>query len=696
MNRRSALLVLALLLAPAPAPASEEEGRPWEGFLPDPGQCGPGVEDGPPGSEWFGVRVLDAATGRPVPGARWVRTPEAIHEGNLRHDAVMAMAVANGDGIARMRSEGWRNVGDSHWLVLADGYAPAHEYAVVPETEVLLERGQPFRGVLLDPMGRPAAGGVVEFLGGCSHGTAALRAEAAADGSFAIPPHGRGGQYWIEGPGIASDLLAADNPCSLGSRPGVVVAPEAGLRFEGRVVDVLGRPVAGCVVRCWNEQRGPTAMTGSDGRFVIDGCGDGNLLLYPENDGTGDASDWNVGDGRPGVPMTVVITSLGVVEEEEDARVRIRAFESDGTPVSEVAFQILSASTGRGPSGETSGEYPADPDDPRLGEALEEIPAGRFRVVCDDHFGEFEFDPVEGEVAAGAEAVVALVLRPRPRLRVKGAIPAGTWLFLALPDGEEDGEWDPENPFAPRLPSSGPAALRVEMEGAPPFFFPVGPEKDGVREVAVTLPRPRRVVLPKGALEAELRDGWREVACRSAEGGGLETWAEGRVTLLWIDGMKQERTLDIDLPPLEGGVVEVGPDEGRPVGGKREVRLLFTGEDGAEESEAVEVDPGEMAVFRDEGWQTLRVPAPVEGSIDVRRGPCVLELTLVGKDGDPIDALVSVDGEIHAAPEGRLLLRGLDPGPRLVRALLHDEVGGGRELTVVLAEGPPSRRTIRL
>ncbi len=665
MKETLALLALGLLAAPGPLPAEEaapppaaegESDRPWEGFLPDPDQGLGDEEDGVPASEWYGLRVLDAGTGRPVQGARWVRTPERGTGGDLRADAVMQVAVTDAEGIARMESLPWRWKDDCHWLVLAEGYAPAHEYATIPETEVLLQRGRPFRGVLLDPLGRPVAGGSVEYLGGCSHGTAALRATTGADGTFTLGDHRcRLGQYWIEGPGIASDLVAADGPESLGSRPAVLVG-EPGLRFEGRVLDPLGRPQAGCVVRAWNEQRGPATMTGPDGRFVLEGVEGDSIVFFPEGDLTEDEGDWHVDDAVPGVPMTVVVTSLGVVEEEETATVRIRARTADDAPAGGVAYRVMSLRTFRGPAGTTASADPGGANDPLPGEALEEIPAGPFVVRPDNPFGKFEFDHVMGQAATGAPADLLLEVRPRPRLRVTGEVPEGADLVLALPGYELDGEQTPEEPWSPWLPGDATARLRVEVEGAPPFFFLVGPVRDGVREAKVGIPEPRRVILPKGAREAELLDGEREVAFRAA-GGALETWAEGRVTLRYDDGTGTTRELEVDLPPLEGGTVEVRPGEGRTL---------------PEEDDDAEEEPA----------------APP--------GPCVLALRILDGEGKPADALVLLDGAIHPAPEGTLLLEGLAPGPHRLLVARRDEPGGGRELRVLLVVGKPAERTVRL
>jgi hypothetical protein len=344
--------LLLLACAALPAGPEEEWERPWEGLLPDPGQdLG---NDDRAGSEWMSTRFLDAATGRPVPGARLVRTPEWIDEFRLRHDMVMSVGVADAEGIARVPALGYLHRGDSHWMALAPRYAPTEDYAPTPDAEMLLHRGIPMSFRILDPLGRPVAGAVVEYLDGCSHGTAGARAVATF-------PHLRPGygQFWIAGPGIASDLRPVPDDDSLGTRPEDIVM-EFGRRFEGRVTDPLGEPVPACVVRVYQEQRGPTAITGRDGRFVLEGADNDALHFFPAVDLLQDASERTVDDVHPGVPFTVTLTSVGVAREKESARVVVRARDAEGKPVPDVEFRLVGA-TGRGPSGSTTGSFPTIP-----------------------------------------------------------------------------------------------------------------------------------------------------------------------------------------------------------------------------------------------------------------------------------------------------------------------------------------------
>ena len=84
-----ALLLLVSTLPFAGADAEEPGASTWEGILPDPAQDPLGDDDAWP--EFFVCRILDAETRAPIPGARWIRTPEWIAPWRLHHDAVLSV-----------------------------------------------------------------------------------------------------------------------------------------------------------------------------------------------------------------------------------------------------------------------------------------------------------------------------------------------------------------------------------------------------------------------------------------------------------------------------------------------------------------------------------------------------------------------------------------------------------------------------
>ena len=674
--------------------------RPWDGIVPDPAQGYGGKRKAGEG-RWFAVRIRDGDTGAPISGARLVRTPEAGAGRRLRPAMVMSPAVADPDGIAHVPvdAEFWKD--DCHWIALEDGYAPAEDYGAEPEPEMLLRRGQPFRGRLLDPMGKPVAGAAVENLGGCSHGTAAQREIAGSDGIFTFAHSEPSfGQMWVEGPGIASQLLAFSWPLALGTEP-ASIAVELGYRYEGRVIDLLGRPIQGVTVRHWNEQRGPATTTDPQGRFVLEGVNDddAHLVLFPALDLTEGEGRLYVDDGAPGVPMTIVLSPIGVSEEDETARIRVRCRLPGGEPVGGIAYRVLGTASGRGPSGYIAEEQPKGKEEPPFGEGVVGVVPGTYRVVPWGPFGEFEFDPVEVSAEVGKEVLAEISVRRRPVLRIRGAVPSATLTLTAAGTstwGTFDASWSPS------LPESAPAVLRMSIRGRPPFFFPVGPPIDGVRVVIVSIPAPRWIRLPAGARAAKLFDGAREAACFE-DGDDIATDAVGRLTLRWSDAQGVSREVPVDLPTAPGAEVRIEPTGGTsfapfeldPLKTEHSVRVLGPGEDGKEEEyDTCARYPGQELVVTREGWRTLRWTTP-DGEV-LRWGSCAISLRVDVEGNAAPYALALVDGEIYEVPEGQLDLRGFDPGPHRILVNLRDRVGDGRELRFTLGPGETFQRKVTL
>ena len=677
MERKTlAALVFVLSLTAASAVRAEPEERslPWIGILPGPE---PTVDD-----EWFVCRVLDARTRAPVAGARWIRTPEWIAPWRVRHDAVLGVATTDRDGIAHLPATPAAWTAECHWLVVASGYGAAYEYGTTPPPEVLLEPAVPLEGRVLDALGRPVANARVEALGGCSHGTAAAVASVQPDGTFRLEgiaacPRG---QLWITGRDIAADLVG-DSPPSLGNR-GVVLAMEPGVRYVGRIVDLLGAPVPGAVIRVHNEQRGPATRTDAEGRFVLEGAEpDCSLVVFPPADLTYDESTSHVSDAHPDVPATIVVSPAGVVETEPTARLHVRALSADGSPVGGLAFRLVHATTGRGPTGWTAAGDNEDglPE----GEAVEDVAAGTWRALPADPFSSLTFDPVVVEVGAGEDSTAILQGRPQSRLRIGGPAPPGATLVLAV-EGATDALLDEEPGAAPWLPATCPAALRVELEGRPPFFFPVGPDVEGLRTVYVDLPAPRVVVLPDGARDAVLRDGERDAYAFAGDAPeALLTDACGPLLLSWDapDGTRREAR--VDVPVEEGAGVVVDAAAARVVHEETLVRALAPDGTVFEQHEAA---PGAWVEFDREGWRTLWGLAPPAGELDVRWGTVTLRLTVSDEDG-PVDALALIGGEVQALPDGAVEVRGLAAGPLRVVVGRRDVVGAGQALELVLEEG---------
>jgi len=672
MFRTSLVVLLLLALAVPTAAGPEGGGEPWSGILPDP--------DPRPDAEFFACRVLDARTRAPVKGARWIRTPEWIAPWRVHHDAVLGVAETDGDGIAWLETTPlW--TADCHWLVVAKGYGAAHDYGKVPEAEVLLEPEGHLVGRVLDALGRPVPDALVEVLGGCSHGTAAARGVADDIGRFSIDgvDPDLGGQIWVEGRGIAADLLALDEPRSFGRGWGVVLAMEPGARYTGRVVDLLGAPVEGAVIRAHNEQRGPATRADAAGRFVLEGAEPGEaLFVYPPADLTEDDTRSYVDDVWPDFDATIVVSPLGVVVEDATACVRVRAEDGEGARVGGLAFRLVRVDTGRGPSDWTA-EEAGEGVEP--GEAVERVPPGRWRVLPSDPFSASTFSPAEVEVDAGETASVYLVTRPQSRLQIEGEMPEHADVALRLAGDSamvfaDDPAW---------LPPDVEAAVRVRVEGRPPFFYPVGPDEGGVRTARVRRPpEPRVVVLPEGARDVALRDGAREAwAFPSGDPQRLLTYASGPLRLLFTASDGTRRETEVVVPVDAGARVVVDASASHVVVDSTRVRALDA--DGKVVDEKEET-PGEWVSFERDGWRTLHGRAPASGTLDVAWGRCSLRVEVRDADG-PVDALILVGDQVRAAPAGVLSLSGLGAGPLRIVVGRRDEVGGGLAFSLVLTEG---------
>ena len=544
---------------------------------------------------------------------------------------------------------------------------------------MLLDPEVRFAGRVLGPLGRPVPDATVEVLGGCSHGTAAARGVTDEDGRFSIDGVDRGlaGQTWIEGPGIEAALDALGVQRSIGNA-GVVLAMDPGARYTGRVVDLLGAPVEGVVVRAFNAERGPATRTDGAGRYVLEGADsyDG-LVLFPPAALTDTWGPWLLDDALPGLDATIVISPLGVVREEETARIRVRAEDEKGRPVCAVGYRLARLDTGRG----ESGWIPEEPnDDAPAGDAVEMVAPGRWRVLPEEPFGAHTFDPTAVDVCAGETGSVTLLPRPQSRLQLDGALPAKAELTVLL-EGDASSPIDEEGAW---LPAEVVAAVRVLVKGRPPFFFPVGPDEKGVRQARVVLPEPRRILLPEGARNAALFDGpWDAYAYASDEAPVLLTDASGPLRILWDAPDGTRREAEVAVPEKEGASVVVNAADSRVVHETTRVRALD--EDGTVLNERTEA-PGEWVVFERQGWRKLHGRAPTARTLDVAWGSCALSVSVRDEDG-PVDALVLVGDQVHAARGGLLELRGLDAGPLHVVVGRRDVVGEGRAFSVDLEAG---------
>ncbi len=271
---RRPLLALPLL-AVFGAPASADDGlRPGETVRVSsdvfPGAV-PETEDGLP--TLWPVRIIDAWTGRPIPGAT-VRVPNHNVGGSAPEDIFdRCSGTADRDGWVRLP---WKEARRFHDYIVADapGYAPnplckfeAPSCQLVPGTDVPVQ--------ILDFTGQPVADARVALNLGCGHIPEQRHAVTDAQGRAVLGSMDPTVAWrnpsciWLEcsrldqGPAILSAVWRpGDAPVPVYCDPGIVVF--------GRVLGPDGKPVENAVVGADDRER-PWMRTGADGRFRLVG-----------------------------------------------------------------------------------------------------------------------------------------------------------------------------------------------------------------------------------------------------------------------------------------------------------------------------------------------------------------------------------------------------------------------------------------
>jgi hypothetical protein len=243
-------------------------------------------------------RVLDAATGAGVAGARVGFGWTAEHGTESAADGSYALA-------------GWTGQGYRDLSATAPGYGRASvPVGAANEIDVRLERGDSVAGRVVDAQRRPVEGAYVWSVGSRHDGgtqTFCTRSgRAGADGRFLLGGLRRDLPHALvaSAEGFGRRLVDFDpHPGGAGTVDlgDVVLSPER--RVEGRVEDAAGSPVAGVLVTLtgWNADRaarrgdaGPATTTyGGErecvaddlGRFRFAGISSGEHALSAEPDG---------------------------------------------------------------------------------------------------------------------------------------------------------------------------------------------------------------------------------------------------------------------------------------------------------------------------------------------------------------------------------------------------------------------------
>lgn len=712
-----------MLLAASWSTSAVAEDEEWERDLPR----GDGAR----------IRVVDGRTGRAVPNARLRHFAEVVSELQPGHREILAAASApllrvfrtDEYGVAWIDWERW--VRGGHWIVDAPGYAPTHEWgdSVGPVVELLPPRTLDFR--LLDAAGRPVPGAVVEAYLGCPHAPALVRVRSDGEGRVRMENGPPGDAFlWVEAEGSFA-WTPGFPPARTWVRGERALVLSAGTVAEGVVVDLDGTPLAGVVVRGLPEERGPAQLTGEDGRFRIVGLTRGSGLEFVHPAGERVPSILEGDRWTPGVPRRVALTPWEVAEPGGPRRlVRVRVAREDGTPVDGVPVRLVREEDGW-TLAEPTDDDPPDAevgDEEDAGEALFLLPHGTYVLDRPTAFGSHEITDVRFAVGAGdGEVFVPVRATTRPRLTVRGDIPAGATVTLAIAGAERELEPEEISGAEPvHLPADATAALRVRA-GDGTWFFEVGPATVGVRTAVVEVPRPH-------VLRGIDRADWESVVLRDEFGecghvetsDGLATWACGDLTLRLTaprrGAAEDWPAYDVTVRVPTGGTDPI--DVAVPSVEERRARdavvsivapdadwegSFEVSDETGEEVTRGETVPG--APFRfalrgrawvlaeREGWAPLRAEFAAPGDLQLRWGDAAVSLTVRDEDGAPVAAALLLDGWISTVPEDPadpVVLRGLAAGP--VDLVVLPNVGAFRPkaLRLVLRRGETRTREVVL
>ncbi len=370
-------------------------------------------------------RVLDRASGEPVPGAS-VRAMGA--RGFI--PAATAATVAAEDGSFLLTGV---PAGNHMLLAAADGWvaaAPAgreaREAAVLEiaetdeevERDAFLDRAASLSGRVIGPGERPVAGaqvGVSVAPGGPGGDLLLPGTRTAADGSFhfaALPP-GRPLGLSFEAGGLLPEAPAAGERLTLDPgehRADLVFHLAAGATVRGRAVGVAEAPLAGVVVTATPEKRrGPrtappapgSVATGPDGRFVIHGLPPGIVDVVAALPGHVTATARATATADAPAEVLLRLAPAGAIEG--------RVLDGDGAPLGDARVSVL----------------PEDGDDgPR---SVATAPDGSFRVEglplgTPLHVTVDADDRAQGTVVGAIAEGPALEIRLEAGLVVRGTV----------------------------------------------------------------------------------------------------------------------------------------------------------------------------------------------------------------------------------------------------------------------------------
>lgn len=666
------LAVASLVLWAASTPSTAAPGKltSYGAYLPNPDW----TESDPP-VPFHATRVITKRNGRPVAGAVLSAYREQPEVYVREYAKPLAEGRSDADGIAWIEALEDRKPSD-HWIVRAEGYAPAHHVGMQPPTVTHLTRGVKVSGRFADPEVE-----VVAFCG-CVHGPEVARVKADAQGRFELPAlDPETTRLWCRAPRRAArvmtlPILAYDAACK---RPTELFT---GRTLTGRVVDKQGRGIRGLIVRASGGdpeghgrfRRSPTVTTNAKGEFTLPGL-DGlharaQVLIAPD------------GEKRPYVRdiPPVVAPHLHVVLERRGA-----TDESDAR-----GTLVLSGSADRSthalPSAiavRADGRVESLSDEPSF---ENELPPGRWTISAESAFGASTLGQVVVVVTANRTTSRLLDITDNPVvvLDPKHAPPEDASSVKLWTDHEvHDVALDEIEAGKIHAPASG--IVRAEAGGV---RAQLAATKDGKRMLSFDTSWHAvrfksswpvdTVILARGGLpiaHPEPEDGVIRIAC----GGKLEARLEDEDSRVWRVPLNlqlpyREHVVDVDAVatrPVKLEPLTLGwrmPD-GKPV---EDVRIeTFLADEMTNEITGAESPERDL-----EGPCRVRLTAPgvqpleakvSAGTHEMNWGPCTLEISATDPSGKRVQCVVMVDGELHRDfGDEPFRLRGLTKGSHRV------------------------------
>ncbi len=645
------------------------------------------------------VLVIDGTSGLPLPGVTL-----SLHEENLAGPPLPAYARATTDanGIAFAVWQPGHNFG--HWLIEREGFAPVQVFAwdKLPGT-VVLQPLPDLVGRILDPYGRPVAGGTVDLFLGCGHSPTVASATTGDDGVFRLRGcDASGGNMVVLAPGASAEYLDAWRLGKLGDEP-VTFVLRPGADVRGRVVDLDGWGVAGLPVKGGPERTITT--TAPDGTFVLRGLAPDDSIQFAGSNWMslgGHGANWS----RPDVPLAITMTLEEEAEIATGRPVRFAAVLADrdtDAPVKPFGSLLVSQATGIRYFPQEEEEDDDEEEETVTGVVRFEAPEGMYLLVPGSPFAPYAGEPFPVRVQRDQHTRqrVPVAAQPRISVRFEGDPPSGGDVGVVAA-GEVLGVDELATLDAVYVPADGPAAV-VLFDGALQRAFPLGPASNGRREAVIAWPKPKRIsvrgvvgkdVSIEGPIEATKVD--EDAAAGTCV---IETHASGALRFDLADDGEGRAIVDVVLPAEPGATVDalvrrlpkttfsVRTADGRPLPDVSGHHAAWLGGGGESES---------MAPFVEElhptPWAPRRVVVRSDGEQVVSWGDATLTVEIRDDAGKPLDGVLCVDGVLADVVKGVIELRGMDSGRHTLLVAAKDR----QAQTIDLSLGRTATRTIRV